>query len=199
MISFINISDEKPYKYFLDFYEQAVESRQSAVQAIVISSYNNNKKEVNARFVNLKYIVNDEWIFFSNYNSEKSTDFKSCPQISGVFYWDTINIQIRIKAKVFKTSSIFSDKHFASRSPEKNALAIVSNQSQPIESFDNIKEMYQETLNNKKKIQKRPSYWGGYSFKPYFFEFWSGNKNRLNKRRVFSKTKDGWSSYLLQP
>ena len=199
MINFINISDEEPYKYFLNYYQQAVGKRQSAVQAIVISSFNNNNREVNARFVNLKYIVDDEWIFFSNYNSQKSTDFKSCSQISGVFYWDTINIQIRLKAKVFKTSSIFSDKHFASRSPEKNALAIASNQSQPIESFNDIKKIYEETLNNKKKLQKRPVSWGGYSFKPYFFEFWSGNKNRLNKRKVFSKTKDGWSSYLLQP
>ena len=59
--------------------------------------------------------------------------------------------------------------------------------------------MYEETLNNKKEILKRPDYWGGYSFKPYFFEFWSGHKNRLNKRTVFSKTEDGWDSFLLQP
>ncbi|MBT61506.1 MAG: pyridoxamine 5'-phosphate oxidase [Euryarchaeota archaeon] len=199
MINFINISDEKPYEYFLNYYEKALNSGQSAVQAIAISSFNSEKEEVNARFVNLKYIVNNEWIFFSNYNSQKSEDFKSCSQISGIFYWDSIDIQIRLKAKVFKTSSIFSDKHFASRSPEKNALAIASNQSKPIESFEDIKKIYKETLNNKKKIQKRPDYWGGYSFKPYFFEFWSGNKNRLNKRIVFSRTKDEWGTFLLQP
>lgn len=199
MISFINISDDKPYEYFLDYYEQAIESGQSAIQAIAISSFNSEKEEVNARFVNLKYIVDEEWIFFSNYNSQKSKDFKSCSQISGIFYWDSIDIQIRLKAKVFKTSPAFSDKHFASRNPEKNALAIASHQSQKIDSFEKVKKMYEETLNNKKEILKRPDYWGGYSFKPYFFEFWSGHKNRLNKRTVFSKTEDGWDSFLLQP
>lgn len=199
MISFINISDDKPYEYFLDYYEQAIESGQSAIQAIAISSFNSEKEEVNARFVNLKYIVDKEWIFFSNYNSQKSKDFKSCSQISGIFYWDSIDIQIRLKAKVFKTSSTFSDKHFASRSPEKNALAIASHQSQKIDSFEKVKKMYEENLNNKKEILKRPDYWGGYSFKPYFFEFWSGHKNRLNKRRAFTQTEDGWDSFLLQP
>jgi len=199
MISFINISDDKPYEYFLDYYGQAIESGQSAIQAIAISSFNSEKGEVNARFVNLKYIVDKEWIFFSNYDSQKSKDFKSCSQISGIFYWDSIDIQIRLKAKVFKTSPTFSDKHFASRSPEKNALAIASHQSQEIDSFEKVKKMYEETLNNKKEILKRPDYWGGYSFKPYFFEFWSGHKNRLNKRTVFSKTEDGWDSFLLQP
>ena len=33
----------------------------------------------------------------------------------------------------------------------------------------------------------RPSNWGGYSFKPYYFEFWEGHKSRLNKRNVYGE------------
>ena len=36
----------------------------------------------------------------------------------------------------------------------------------------------------------RPDFWGGFSFVPYYFEFWQGHKNRLNKRHVFEQ-KDG--------
>ena len=46
---------------------------------------------------------------------------------------------------------------------------------------------------------KRPEYWGGYSFVPYYFEFWEGNENRLNKRHVFSMEEGAWKETLLQP
>ena len=82
--------------------------------------------------VNLKYIIDDEWIFFSNYNSLKAQNFLNHDQISALFYWDSINVQIRIKAKIFKTLSKFSDEHFEKRNIKKNALSISSMQSQPI-------------------------------------------------------------------
>lgn len=199
MIEFIDLSQEKPYQVFKDSYEHALENKQSAIDAISISSYNPELSEVESRFVNLKYIVNDEWIFFSNYASAKSKSFKMHPQISAVIYWKKTNTQIRIKAKIFKTAEKFSNKHFESRSTEKNALAISSNQSQIIESFENIKTKYLETLNNKDLLQTRPSYWGGYSFRPYSFEFWKGDKFRLNKRSLYIKNKDSWDYYLLEP
>ena len=36
----------------------------------------------------------------------------------------------------------------------------------------------------------RPDFWGGYSFIPYYFEFWQGHENRLNKRHVFEQQDD---------
>tara|TARA_B100000900_G_C20379143_1_gene633776 strand:+ start:143 stop:742 length:600 start_codon:yes stop_codon:yes gene_type:complete len=199
MIKFINLSEERPYREFRKSYKEAVDKKQSAIEAVSISSYNNELNEVESRFVNLKYVVKDEWIFFSNYNSAKSKSFMLHPQISAVFYWKKINTQIRIKAKIYKTSEEFSDKHFASRSIEKNALAISSNQSRPAKSFDDIKAKYLETLDNKNLLQTRPTYWGGFSFKPYSFEFWKGNDFRLNKRSLFQKNKDSWDYYLLEP
>ena len=199
MIKFMNLSEERPYKEFKETHERAIDKKQSAIEAVSISSYNNELNEVESRFVNLKYVVKDEWIFFSNYNSAKSKSFMLHPQISAVFYWKKINTQIRIKAKIYKTSEEFSDKHFASRSIEKNALAISSNQSRPAKSFDDIKAKYLETLDNKNLLQTRPTYWGGFSFKPYSFEFWKGNDFRLNKRSLFQKNKDSWDYYLLEP
>ncbi len=199
MIKFMNLSEERPYKEFKELYNKAIDKKQSAIEAVSISSYNNELNEVESRFVNLKYIFKDEWIFFSNYNSAKSKSFKLHPQISAVFYWKKINTQVRIKAKIYKTSEEFSDKHFASRSAEKNALAISSNQSRPIDSFDDIRAKYLETLDNKNLLQTRPSYWGGYSFKPYSFEFWTGHDFRLNKRSLYQKNKENWDYYLLEP
>ena len=50
---------------------------QKNIEAISISSYDLKHKEVSSRFVNLKFLENDEFIFFSNYDSPKSLAFNS--------------------------------------------------------------------------------------------------------------------------
>ena len=199
MINFLNLSSEKPYILFRSLYQKAIESGQKGVEAISVSSYNQLLKEVEARYVNLKYIDNNEWIFFSNYRSPKANQFESHNQVSVLIYWASINTQIRIKAKIFKASSEFSDQHFQGRTKEKNALAISSNQSEVIDSYDEVTKNFHETLEIMTSETARPDFWGGYSFTPYYFEFWQGHENRLNKRHVFKQQKDEWTEQLLQP
>jgi len=199
MINFLNLSSEKPYILFRSLYQKATESGQKGVEAISVSSYNQLLQEVEARYVNLKYIDNNEWIFFSNYRSPKANQFESHNQVSVLIYWASINTQIRIKAKIFKASSEFSDEHFQGRTKEKNALAISSNQSEVIDSYDEVTKNFHETLEIMTSDTPRPDFWGGYSFTPYYFEFWQGHENRLNKRHVFKQQKDEWTEQLLQP
>ena len=199
MINFLNPRHEKPYVLFESLYQKAIENGQKGVEAISVSSYNELLKEVEARYVNLKYIDNNEWIFFSNYLSPKANQFESHDQVSVLIYWASINTQIRMKAKIFKTSSEFSDEHFQGRTKEKNALAISSNQSQAVDSFDQVTKNFNETLEIMTSETPRPDFWGGYSFTPYYFEFWQGHENRLNKRHVFKQQDNQWSEQLLQP
>ena len=199
MIDLINIASDIPHNKFLDLYQKALKEKQRGIEAVAISSYDKSSNEVESRFVNLKYISGNEWIFFSNYLSPKAMQFESHDQISALFYWGAINSQIRLKAKINKTPIEFSDGHFQSRSREKNALAISSNQSQPIDSFNSVKENFHTTLASMDSESQRPEYWGGYSFTPYYFEFWEGHENRLNKRHVFSKEEGSWTESLLQP
>ena len=199
MIKFINLSSEKPYAYFQALYQEALKNGQKGIEAISVSSYNQVSSEVEARYVNLKYISNNEWIFFSNYHSPKANQFESHSQVSILIYWASINTQIRMKAKIFKTSAEFSNEHFQGRTKEKNALAISSNQSQIIGSFDEVAKNFHETLKSMTSEMVRPDYWGGYSFIPYYFEFWQGHENRLNKRHVFELQGKEWAERLLQP
>jgi len=199
MINFLNLSPEKPYIIFQSLYQKAIDNGQKGIEAISVSSYNQPLKEVEARYVNLKYIDNNEWIFFSNYLSPKANQFESHNQVSVLIYWASINTQIRMKAKIFKTSSEFSDEHFQGRTKEKNALAISSNQSQVIDSFDEVTKNFHETLEIITSETPRPNFWGGYSFTPYYFEFWQGHENRLNQRHVFKRQDDEWTEQLLQP
>tara|TARA_Y100000741_G_scaffold172227_1_gene130494 strand:+ start:57 stop:656 length:600 start_codon:yes stop_codon:yes gene_type:complete len=199
MIKFLNLNSDKPYIHFQSLYQDALDNGQKGIEAISVSSYNQIKKEVEARYVNLKYIADNEWTFFSNYHSPKASQFESHSQVSILIYWASINAQIRMKAKIFKTSAKFSDEHFQGRTKEKNALAISSNQSQTIESFDEVAKNFNETLDAMTSETVRPNFWGGYSFIPYYFEFWQGHENRLNKRHAFKQEDDQWTEQLLQP
>ena len=199
MIKFLNLSTEKPYLQFKSAYQAALDNGQKGIEAISVSSFNKSANEVEARYVNLKYIDVNEWIFFSNYNSPKGRQFESHNQVSVLIYWASINTQIRMKAKISKTSEEFSDQHFQGRTKEKNALAISSNQSQIIDSFDEVTKNFNETLEIMTSETPRPDFWGGYSFTPYYFEFWQGHENRLNKRHVFKQQDDQWIEQLLQP
>ena len=198
MIEFINVNKNVPFNIFFELYKKALSGQQKNIEAIAISSFDKQKNEVDCRFVNLKFVDDQNFIFFSNYNSPKASSFNSHNQIAALVYWPSINIQIRIKAKIKKTSNDYNQKYFSYRSEEKNALAISSNQSNPIDSYNQVKENYNKSLKND-NLKKCPEFWGGYSFTPYYFEFWEGHESRLNKREVYEKSDDIWKHYILQP
>ena len=198
MIKFNNLNQAIPYQLLKEKYDEALNLGQKGIEAISISSFNKDINEVDSRYVNLKFINKDEFIFFSNYDSPKAAAFNSHNQIAALIYWSSINVQIRMKAKVKKTSKEFNQKYFFDRSEEKNALAISSNQSKEIDSYNQVKENYNKSLKND-DLRKCPKYWGGYSFTPYYFEFWEGHESRINKREVFQKIDGVWKQSILQP
>jgi len=198
MIQFNNLNPEKPYLLFKTKYDEAINAGQKGIEAISISSYNKDIGEVDSRYLNLKFVTNDEFIFFSNYDSPKACAFNSHNQIAALFYWSSINVQIRMKAKIKKTSKKYNQEYFVERSKHKNALAISSNQSKQINSYSQVKENYSRVLKSH-DLKKCPDFWGGFSFTPYYFEFWEGHESRINIREVFYKIDGLWKQSYLQP
>ena len=198
MISFINNSELEPFKILKDRYELALNNNQKNIEAICISSFCSEKNEVDSRYVNLKIIDNERFIFFTNYNSYKAKQFELHNQISAVIYWPSINTQIRMNAVIKKTSKEFNQKYFSTREKSKNALAISSNQSLQIDSYKDVKKKYKKTLSDG-NLNKCPDYWGGYEFKPNYFEFWKGMPARINKRVVYKLMSNDWKKYFLEP
>ena len=72
MIEIIDISKDKPYQIFKNYYDHALIAKQQSIEAISISSFNSNSNEVESRFVNLKYISIKYWVlvrskYFENF------------------------------------------------------------------------------------------------------------------------------------
>ena len=198
MIKFDNLEQSKPFLKLRAKYDDAFSKGQKNIEALSLSSYNLINKEVESRFVNLKYIEGNKFIFFTNYNSPKAIAFDSHSQVAALLYWSKINLQIRLKAKIKKMPYKFNQRHFLSRSEEKNALAISSYQSQIINSYSKVKENFNKSLKYD-DLNKCPKYWGGFCFTPYEIEFWEGNEFRLNKRDLYKKEDNKWKHFILQP
>ena len=198
MIKFTDLVSEQPYIEFVKKYNKAIKSNQKNIEAISIASFDKEKNEVDSRYVNLKLINKEDFIFFTNYDSPKSTAFKSHNQISALIYWPVINTQIRMKAKIKKTTKEFNKNYFKKRDINKNALAISSDQSKIIESYSSVIKRYENIIKTD-DLHNCPDYWGGFSFTPFYFEFWEGKDSRLNKRNVYKKIDKTWKEYFLQP
>ena len=198
MIEFNNPIKNEPYLTFRELYLKALKFKDPCMDVVGISSYDTNKDQVDSRYVNLKYIDCDNWIFFSNYESSKATQFSTNNNISALMYWSSINVQIRMKAKIYKTSKAISDSHFSNRSNKKNALAISSSQSRKINSYEDNLTNFNKVLDTADLLQ-RPDNWGGYCFIPNYFEFWEGHDSRVNKRQVYELNQKIWNHYMLQP
>ena len=198
VITFKKQREDPPYLRFREEYNKAESENQKMIEAISVSSYSKSESIVDSRYVNLKIIDDKDFIFFSNYDSPKSKQFMSHNQVCVTIFWNSINTQIRMRANIDQTSKEFNDNYFSSRSPKKNALAISSKQSHKIDSYERVEERYKETKSNK-DLNKCPAYWGGFVFRPYYFEFWEGHDNRLNKRKVYELQNQKWVEYFLQP
>ena len=83
---------------------------------------------------------------------------------------------------------------------KKNALAISSDQSRSVSSYKEVIKRYESTLKTG-DLNKCPKYWGGFSFEPYYFEFWEGHESRINKREIYEYNKhdNNWIHSNIQP
>ena len=102
-----------------------------------------------------------------------------------------------MKANIEQTSKQYNQDYFVNRDKKKNALAIMSSQSKPIASYEALMSNYEMILKNN-DLTKCPDYWGGFSFIPFYFEFWEGHNSRLNKRETYEHKNDEWVHGFLQ-
>jgi pyridoxamine 5'-phosphate oxidase len=102
---------------------------------------------------------------------------------------------------VSQVSAQESDEYFYSRPEGSQVGAIVSPQSQVIESRGWLDTQYEKMEQQLKGngIQ-RPGYWGGYVVKPVIIEFWQGRPSRLHDRLQYTLLESGdWKLERLAP
>jgi pyridoxamine 5'-phosphate oxidase len=196
----INDIGDNPVDFFVKWFKEAENSDQIIEpNAMTISTVDENSFP-SSRVVLLKQIKERSLIFFTNYNSNKGKSLDKNENICASFYWPPLERQVIIKGYAKKISSVESENYFNSRPFESQAAAIISNQSEDIDSYESLLEKYNSFIEKNKNTKlKRPNNWGGIEIFINQIEFWQGRKNRLHNRVLCNFQKDTWDYKLLSP
>lgn len=186
-----------PDQLLKEWLAEAEKSGISESNAMVLSTVNLNGKP-SSRIVLLKEITDEGLIFYTNYLSRKGQEIRLNPNVSVNFFWRELEKQVRVEGIISKTSRDVSEKYFRSRPLESQLSAIVSPQSEIIESLSSLKKDADDLFVSGKKI-RIPEFWGGYIIRPSSFEFWQGGKNRFHDRIRYRLLKGKWVKERLAP
>lgn len=189
-----------PIPQFHEWFDEACQREQDDPSAMVISTVDALGRP-DARVVLLKGVVEDRFIFYTNYESVKAEEIRGNKYVSLTFYWPAWVRQVRIRGEISRVDTAMSDAYFASRPYESQLAATISKQSQIVPSRATLEKAYQDALKKHGEHAKvlRPEHWGGYQVLPYEFEFWQGRNNRLHDRVQYMRVGDVWQKARLSP
>ena len=163
----------------------------------------NSKNIPSSRMVLLKKINDDGLVFYTNFNSRKGQDLAENKFIAVNFWWRELQEQIRIEGNVEKLSAEKSDEYFNSRPLKSRVAAIVSQQSEKIDSYEILQKEIDELTEQyelNKENPSRPEQCGLYLVRPNSIELWKEGDFRTHQRQKFVKKDDNsWESFFLSP
>jgi pyridoxamine 5'-phosphate oxidase len=191
---------EDPFKQFEYWFQQANQADIQDPNAFSLAT-NDPDAGPSVRTVLLKLFDQQGFVFFTNYNSRKSQQIQTFPQVAMLFPWLSLNRQVKVEGTCEKISSAASLKYFATRPRGSQIGAWCSDQSEVIESRSFLEQKYREAAEKFKSGSiPLPSSWGGYRIVPSRIEFWQGRENRLHDRFQFSRLHDNsWAIERLAP
>ena len=191
-------SDPNPFRQFDRWYAQVRELEPDATEMALSTATRDGRPSV--RTVLLKGLDDRGFVFYTNYNSRKGRDLATNPRASVMFYWRSLERQVRIDGRAEKVSAEESDAYFATRPVESRWSVYASRQSEVIESREALESRFTIVRQEYGDRVPRPAWWGGYRIVPDEFEFWQGRPSRLHDRLRYLKDAGGaWKRERLAP
>lgn len=187
-----------PFELFDSWMKNAVEHGQIEANAMNISTVDDTHR-ISSRIVYLKEMIDNTFVFYTNYNSRKGQNIAQTQVGSILFFWPQLQQQIRIEGTLVKVPTEMSDAYFASRPRGSQLGAWASHQSDDLKDRKELEERLAELELKYPGDVPRPPHWGGFALAPDYFEFWQGRPSRLHDRYVFVKEKEEWLIKRLNP
>lgn len=188
-----------PIQQFMRWFKEWQSLKPIEPTAMVLSTVDVNGFP-DSRVVLLKGIWQEQFLFFTHYSSAKGQQISHEPHVSLNFYWPELSRQVRVLGIAKPLPVAMSDEYFASRPFASQCSAIISPQSQEIDSREHLESQLNAYMQAHSKDNiTRPPHWGGYGVSPIVIEFWQGRIQRLHDRVQYYKQQDNWQIRRLAP
>lgn len=190
-----------PLAWLVQWYEEAKSRQLPEPNAMTLATVSAEGRP-SARIVLMKDADEHGVTFFTNYNSRKGHELDQNPNVALIFFWATLERQIRVEGTVIKVPRAVSEAYFATRARISQLGAWTSQQSQEIPSSEALKQEFLEVEKRfKDQVVPCPPHWGGFLVQPTSLEFWIGKPGRLHERHVFKRAtlQASWVQSLLSP
>ena len=192
---------DEPLRLFGQWLEDATRSEPADPNAMALATVDSDGLP-NVRMVLLKGFDERGAVFYTNMDSQKGQELDAQPLAALVFYWKSVNRQIRVRGPVEHVTETEADAYFSTRPKQAQIGAWASKQSAPLESrlaFEKAVALYAA----KYAIGDvpRPPNWSGYRIVPISIEFWQERAFRLHDRIEFKRDhpNDPWTKTRLYP
>lgn len=136
----------------------------------------------NVRMVLLKDIGDDDFTFYTNYNSAKGQELDASGKAAFVMHWKSLRRQIRVRGLIRRGDEAAADAYYASRNLQSRLGAWASRQSEPLGSRATLMAEVAKVTLTQGPNPKRPPFWGGFTLTPLEVEFWADGAFRLHDR-----------------
>ena len=196
---------EQPFGLLQSWVQQAIDAKQGEAYAFSLATCGRDRQP-SVRTLLMREIVELEHagiglVFYTNYDSAKGCDLASNPNAEALFFWPSLERQVRLTGQVQKVSREQSAKYFLSRPRDSQLAAWVSEpQSSVVASREVIEDKFAALSQSyADKEIPLPEFWGGYLLTVEKIEFWQGRANRMHDRIVYSVADNQWVTERLLP
>ena len=194
-----NMVKDDPMDQYAVWFQEAISSDILDPYAACLSTVDSTGQP-SSRMVYIRDIIEEGFVFYTNYNSAKGVDLLNNSKAAFNIFWGELERQIRIQGVVVKVDKKISDDYFNARPRKSKIGAWASSQSQIISSRSDLENMYSSLEEKFKEVEvPRPSHWGGYCLKADRIEFWQGRPSRLHDRICYTKENGIWGKSRLSP
>jgi pyridoxamine 5'-phosphate oxidase len=192
---------DEPLRLWQVWFDEAVKSEPRDPNAMSLATVDPDGMP-DVRTVLLKGIDERGFVFYTNTESQKGRELAANPKAGLLFYWKSLNRQVRVRGPVERVTPQEADAYFATRPKGAQVGAWASQQSRPLESrlaFEKAVALY--AAKYAIGTVPRPPHWSGYRIVPISIEFWHDRPFRLHDRVEFSRDAFGapWRKTRMYP